>query len=48
MFKDSCFYVFYDAFRVLHFYCTHFKAIFSFNRVFNDIFFNAILKLTGA
>ena len=28
---NPCFYVFDDAFCVLHFYCTHFQAIFSFN-----------------
>ena len=37
--KNPCFYVFGDAFRVLHFYCTHFQAIFSFNKIFINKFF---------
>ena len=37
-----------DAFRVLYFYCTHFPAIFSFNKIFIYKFFNTILKLAGA
>ena len=48
MLTNPCFYVFGDAFRVLHFYCTHFEAIFSFNKIFINKFFNTILKLTGA
>ena len=48
MLTNPCFYVFGDAFRVLHFYCTHFQAIFSFNKIFINKFFNTILKLTGA
>ena len=49
MLTNPCLYVFGDAFRVLHFYCTHFQAIFSFNKIFiNKDFLNTILKLTGA
>ena len=48
MLTNPCFYVFGDAFRVLHFYCTHFQAIFSFNNIFFQQTFNTILKLTGA
>ena len=48
MLTNPCFYVFGDAFRVLHFYCTHFQAIFSFNKIFYQQTFNTILKLTGA
>ena len=29
-------------------YCTHFQAIFSFNKIFINKFLNKILKLTGA
>ena len=48
MLTNPCFYVFGDAFRV-HFYCTHFQAIFSFNKIFfYQQTFNTILKLTGA
>ena len=28
---NPCFCIFGNAFRVLHFYCTHFQAIFGFN-----------------
>ena len=35
-------------FHVLHFYCTHFQAIFLFNKSFYQQTFNTILKLTGA
>ena len=49
MLTNPCFYVFGDAFRVLHLYCTHFEAIFSFNKIFfYQQTFNTILKLTGA
>ena len=48
MLTNPCFYVFGDAFRVLHFYCTHFQTIFSFNKSFYQQTFNTILKLTGA
>ena len=48
MLISPCFYVFGDAFRVPHFYCTHFEAIFSFNKIFYQQIFNTILKLTGA
>ena len=48
MLRNPCFYVFGDAFRVLHFFCTHFQAIFSFNKIFDQQTFNTILKLTGA
>ena len=49
MLTNPCFYIFGDAFRVLHFYCTHFQAIFSSNNFFFDQqIFNTILKLTGA
>ena len=48
MLTNPCFYVFGDAFRVPHFYCTHFQAIFSFNKIFYQQTFNTILKLTGA
>ena len=49
MLTNPCFYVFVDTFRVLYFYCTHFQAIFSFNKIFNQqIFFNTISKITGA
>ena len=50
MLTNPCFYVFGDAFRVLHFYCTHFQAIFSFNKFFffYQQNFNTILKLTRA
>ena len=48
MLTNPCFYVFGDAFRVLHFFCTHFQAIFSFNKIFDQQTFNTILKLTGA
>ena len=48
MLTNPCFCVFGDAFRVLHFYCTHFQAIFSFNKIFYQQTFNTILKLTGA
>ena len=48
MLTNPCFYVFGDAFRVLHFYSTHYEAIFSFNKIFINKFFNTILKLTGA
>ena len=48
MLTNPCFYVFGDAFRVLHFYCTHFQAIFSFNKIFYQQTFNTISKLTGA
>ena len=34
MFANPCFYVSVDAFPVLYFYCTHFEAIFSFNKTF--------------
>ena len=34
MLTNPCFYIFGDAFRALHFYCTHFQAIFSFNKIF--------------
>ena len=46
MLTNPCFYVFSDAFHVLHFYCTHFQAIFSFNYFYQQTF-NTILKLTG-
>ena len=45
---NPCLYVFGDVFRVQHFYCTHFQAIFSFNKVFYQQTFDTILKLTGA
>ena len=48
MLTNPCFYVFGDAFRILHFYCTHFQAIFLFNKIFYQQTFNTILKLTGA
>ena len=48
MLTNPCFYVFGDAFRVLHFCCTHFQAIFSFNKNFDQQTFNTILKFTGA
>ena len=48
MLTNPCFNVFSDAFCVLHFYCTHFQAIFSFNNFFYQQTFNTILKLTGA
>ena len=49
MLTSPCFYEFGDAFRVLHFYCTYFKAVFSFNKFFfYQQTFNTILKLTGA
>ena len=48
MLTNPCFYVFVDAFRVLHFYWTHFQAIFSFSKIFYQQTFNTILKLTGA
>ena len=48
MLTNPWFYVIGDAFRVLHFYITHFQAIFSFNRIFIKKFFKTILKLTGA
>ena len=48
MLTNPCFYVFGDAFCVLHFYCTHFQAIFSFNKISYQQTFNTILKLTGA
>ena len=38
---NPCFCVFGDAFRVLHFYCTHFQFL-------STNFLNTILKLTGA
>ena len=44
MLTNPCFYMFGDAFRVLHFYCTHFQAITIF---FYQQIFNTILKLTG-
>ena len=34
MLTNPCFYVFGDTFRVLHFYCTYFQAIFSLNKKF--------------
>ena len=37
MLTNPYFFVFGDAFRVLHFYCKHFQAIFSF------FFFNKLL-----
>ena len=48
MLTNPCLYVFGDVFHVQHFYCTHFQAIFSFNKVFYQQTFNTILKLTGA
>ena len=48
MLTKPCFYVFGDALRVLHFYCAHFQAIFSFNKISINKFFNTVLKLTGA
>ena len=48
MLTNSCFYVFGDAFRVLHFYCTNFQAIFLFNNFFYQQTFNTTLSLTGA
>ena len=48
MLTNPCFYVFGNAFRVLHFYSTHFQAIFSFNKIFYQQTLNTILKLTGA
>ena len=48
MLTNPCFYVFGDAFRVQHFYCTHFQAIFSSNKLFYQQTFNTMLKLTGA
>ena len=48
MLTNPCFYVFGDAFHVLHFYCTHFQAIFSLTKFFYQQIFNTILKLTGA
>ena len=48
MLTSSCLSVIGDAFRVLHFYCTHFQATFSFNKIFYQQTFNTILKLTGA
>ena len=48
MLTSPCFYVFGDAFPVLHFYCTHFQAILLCNKVFSNKFFNTIIKLTGA
>ena len=49
MLRNPCFYVFGDTFRGLRFYCTHFQAIFSFNKTFFfQETFNTILKLPGA
>ena len=48
MLTNPCFCVFDEAFRSLHFYCTQFQAIFLFNNIFNNKFFNTILKLTEA
>ena len=49
MLTNPCFYVFADAFLGLRFYCTHFQAIFSFNKMFFfQETFNTILKLSGA
>ena len=48
MSTNPCFDVFGDAFRVLHFYCTHFQVIFSFNKIFFQQTFNTVLKLTRA
>ena len=38
MLTDPCFYVFGDVLRVLYFYCTHFQAIFSFDKIFINKF----------
>ena len=46
MLTNPCVYVFDDAFRVLHFYCTNFQAIFSVNKIFYQQIFNTIF--TGA
>ena len=46
MLTNPCFYVFGDAFCVLNFYFTHFQAIFLFNKIFINTFFDTILKLT--
>ena len=48
MLTKPCFYLFGNALRVLHFYCAHFQAILSFNKIFINKFFNTILKVTGA
>ena len=48
MLTNPCFYVPGGAFRVLHFYCAHFQAIFWFNKIFINKYFNTVLKLTGA
>ena len=48
MLTNPCFYVFGDMFCVLYYYCTHLQAIFSFNKIFTNKFFNTTLKLTGA
>ena len=47
MLTNPCFCVFGDVFHVLHFYCTHFQAIFLFNKIFINNFFNTIFKLAG-
>ena len=48
MLTNPCFYVLGDAFRVLHFYCTHFQAMFWFDKISYQQTFNTTLKLTGA
>ena len=48
MLANPCFYLFSEAFRVLHFHCTRFQAIFPFNKNFYQQTFNTTLKLTGA
>ena len=44
MLTNPCFCVFGDTFPVLNFYCTHFQAIFPFNKIFIDNFFKYNFK----
>ena len=52
MLTNLCFYVFGDAFCVLHIYCTHYllyiKPYSRLTKFFYQQTFNTILKLTGA
>ena len=48
MLTNPCFYVFGDTSCILQFYYTNFQAIFLLKKIFNDQFFNTILRFTGA
>ena len=48
MLTNLCFYGSGNEFHVLDFYCTHFQAIFLYNKIFIKKKFNTTLKLTRA